>query len=132
MTVLHRDVETRSTVDLARTGAWRYAADPTTEVLALLRGRRRPGAEWTPGEPMPEEFIAAARDPDWLVAAHSDQFETAIETRLLGPRFGWPLVPIERHRCTMGMALAVARPGSLKAPRSRSTCRYARTPTATR
>ena len=115
MTVLHRDVETRSTVDLARTGAWRYAADPTTEVLVVCYAvDDGPVREWTPGEPMPEEFIAAARDPDWLVAAHSDQFETAIETRLLGPRFGWPLVPIERHRCTMGMALAVARPGSLE------------------
>src|SRR5262249_4902698 len=112
---LFRDIETRSAVRLDQCGAWRYAADPTTEVMcvgyAIDDG---PVQIWTPGQPIPEEFLAAARDPNWLVVAHNDQFETAIEERLLHPRYGWPLVPIERHRCTMAMALAVARPGALE------------------
>jgi DNA polymerase len=100
---------------LAKAGAWRYAADPATEVLVVCYAVDDGSVKtWTPGEPIPEEFIAAARDLDWLVAAHNDQFETAVETCLLGQRFGWPLVPIDQHRCTMGMALAVARPGSLE------------------
>jgi len=33
--LLFRDFETRSAADLTRTGAWRYAADPTTEVLCV-------------------------------------------------------------------------------------------------
>jgi DNA polymerase bacteriophage-type len=70
---------------------------------------------WTPDKQIPEEFHAAARDPGWLMVAHNDQFETAIEERLLGPRFGWPLVPIERHRCTMAAALANALPAALDA-----------------
>jgi hypothetical protein len=33
MPILFRDIECRSTLLLSRVGAWRYAADPTTEVL---------------------------------------------------------------------------------------------------
>ena len=28
-------------------------------------------------------------------------FETAIEQHVLAPRYGWPIIPLERHRCTM-------------------------------
>ena len=33
----------------------------------------------------------------------------------MAPRFGWPLVPLERHRCTMAMALALGLPAKLSA-----------------
>jgi DNA polymerase len=68
---------------------------------------------WVPGNPIPPEFLEAARDPGWVIIAHNDQFETAIEELVLHPRFGWPLVPIERHRCTMAACLASALPGGL-------------------
>ena len=32
----------------------------------------------------------------------------------LRPRFGWPLIPIERQRCTMAMALALSLPAKLE------------------
>src|SRR5262249_12208820 len=38
----------------------------------------------------------------------------AIEALVLGPRHGWPQVPIERHVCTMARARALAYPGSLE------------------
>jgi DNA polymerase len=72
-------------------------------------------ALWVPGQSIPEAFIAAARDPDWLIVAHNDAFERAIEECLLAPRYNWPIVPIERHRCTMATALAAALPGKLDA-----------------
>jgi DNA polymerase len=113
--ILYRDVESRSTQNLADVGAHRYAADPGTEVLCIGYAIDNDTARiWTPGQPIPEEFTAAARDPTWSIVAHNDAFESAIEERLLAPRFGWPLVPIERHRCTMAMALANALPGSLE------------------
>jgi DNA polymerase bacteriophage-type len=112
--VLIRDFETRSCVDLKYAGASRYAADPTTEVLCVAYAvDDAPVQIWTPGQPVPQEFIDAARDPDWLVVAHNDQFERAIENHILAPRFGFPLVPIERHLCTMAAAQAAALPGSL-------------------
>jgi DNA polymerase len=112
--ILHRDIETRSTIDLADVGAWRYAAELATGVwcvgYAIDDG---PPQIWTPDQPIPEAFSIAARDPDWIVIAHNDQFETAIEQRILAPRYGWPIVPIERHRCTIAMASASALPAAL-------------------
>jgi DNA polymerase bacteriophage-type len=70
---------------------------------------------WTSGNPAPLEFIEAARNPDWIVAAHNDSFETAIEQHILKPHHGFPLVPLERHVCTMAMSLALGLPARLDA-----------------
>jgi DNA polymerase bacteriophage-type len=114
MPILFRDFETRSRLDLKTAGAWRYAADPSTEaLLCAFAVDNNPVQVWTPDQPIPAEFTEAARDPTWIVAAWNDQFETALETFLLRPRFNWPLVPIERHRCTMVAALAYALPAGL-------------------
>jgi Toprim domain/CHC2 zinc finger/DNA polymerase family A len=115
MPVLHRDFETRSTVSLSTAGSWRYAADPSTEILCVAFAvDDEPVKLWAPGQPIPEEFFAAAaRDPEWIVVAHNDQFETAIEECLLNPRYSWPIAPMEIHRCTMAAALASALPGAL-------------------
>ena len=67
MPVIFWDLETRSTLALETVGAWRYAADPTTEVLCI--GFAIDDAEpeiWTPGQPIPPAFITAANDPSWL------------------------------------------------------------------
>lgn len=115
MPILFRDIETRSVLNLAKVGAWRYAADPSTEVLCVgFAIDAAPAKIWTPNQPIPPEFFEAARDPRWLVAAHNDAFERAIEELVLAPRFGWPLVPIEQHRCTMAAALASAFPAALE------------------
>jgi DNA polymerase bacteriophage-type len=111
---LVRDFETRSQARLDTCGAWRYAADPSTQILCVGYAiDDKPTQLWIPGQPIPAEFLEAARDPDWRVIAHGDQFETAIEERLLQPRFGWPLVPLDRHICTMSLALTAALPGGL-------------------
>jgi DNA polymerase len=114
MPILYRDIESRSRIDLTKAGAPRYAADRATEVLCVgYAVDDGPIAIWTPGQPIPDEFRAAAQDPDWLIVAHNDAFERAIEEHILAPRYGWPIVPLARHRCTMAMALAAALPGSL-------------------
>ena len=78
---------------------------------------------WTPGDPVPAEFIEAAHNPTWIVVAHNDQFETAIEQLLLAPRYSWPSIPLERHRCTMAMALAAGLPARLEHGRGRAGTR---------
>jgi DNA polymerase len=101
---------------LADVGARRYAADPSSEAVCVgYAVDDAPVQIWTPGQQIPAEFLAASRNSDWVVVAHNDQFETAIEELLLGPRYGWPLVAIERHRCTMAAALANALPAALDA-----------------
>jgi DNA polymerase len=113
---LHRDYETRGTALLKAVGSHRYAADPNTEILCLAYAvDDDPVQLWIPGNPVPPEFIEAAADPRWLIAAHADHFETAIEKHVLAPRYGWPLVELERHRCTMAMALAAGLPARLSA-----------------
>jgi DNA polymerase len=112
--VLHRDYETRSRVTLKLVGTHRYATDPSTEILgAAFAVDDEPVQLWLPGDPVPAEVIEAAHNPSWVVAAHGDHFETAIERHILAPRFGFPLVPLERHRCTMAMALAAGLPARL-------------------
>jgi DNA polymerase len=114
--VLHRDYETRSRVILKSVGAYKYAIDPSTEVLCCAFAvDDEPAQLWTPSNAVPAAFIEAttATDPAWIVAAHNDAFETAIEQYILAPRYDWPVIPIERHRCTMAAALAVGLPARL-------------------
>jgi DNA polymerase len=112
--ILFRDYETRSALDLQRVGAWKYSAHPTTDVwccgYAVDEG---PVQMWVPGDPVPPEFIEAANNPNWIVSAFNDQFERHIEEHIMSPRYGWPIIPIERHRCTQAAAQALALPASL-------------------
>jgi len=114
MPILHRDYETRSTVELGDMGAHIYAAHASTDVWCCAYAVDDGDMQlWTPGMPVPAEFIEAARNPDWLVSAFNDQFERLIEQHIMAPRYGWPLVPIERHRCTQAAAMALALPMNL-------------------
>src|SRR5258707_392315 len=115
MPILFRDYETRSALNLKAVGAWKYSVDPTTDVwccaYAIDDG---PVKLWLPGDPIPPEWIEAANNPDWIVSAYNDSFERLIEQHIMAPRYGWPLVPIERHRCTQAASLAHAFPPKLE------------------
>ena len=114
--VLHRDYETRSQMILKSVGSYRYAADPSTEVLCCAYAvDDGPVQLWRPDDPVPTEFVEAAQNPSWIVAAHGGAFEAAIETEIMSPRHGWPVIPIERHRCTQAMCLALGLPARLSA-----------------
>jgi DNA polymerase len=108
------DIETRSRVDLGKAGAWRYASDPTTDVLCITYAvDNEPVALWLPSEPVPAAILEAAADSDCLFVAHNAQFERAVFALILEPRYGWPAIPIERWRCTMAASLALALPPKL-------------------
>jgi DNA polymerase len=68
---------------------------------------------WAPDDRIPEPFILAAQDPTWLTCAYNDTFERLITQHVTGPRYGFPLVPIERRRCLQASSLALALPGRL-------------------
>jgi DNA polymerase len=113
--VLFHDIETRSTADLKTVGVHRYAANPSTQILCLAHAvDDEPTQLWTPGDPPPPEFVEAANNPLWCGVAHNDAFERALMQHILGPRHGFPAIPIERRRCSMAMALAAALPGKLE------------------
>jgi DNA polymerase bacteriophage-type len=116
--VLHRDYETRSRTKLETVGTHRYATDSSTEVLcAAYAVDNEPVQLWTPGNPVPTAVTEAATATNltWVMAAHGDHFETAIEQHILAPRYGWPVIPIEQHRCTMAMSLSYGLPAKLSA-----------------
>jgi DNA polymerase bacteriophage-type len=113
--ILWRDIETKSTLDLRDVGAWKYATCTSTDVWCCAYAvDDGPIQLWVPGNPVPPEWTEAAHNPDWFVCAFNDQFERLIEQHMLGPRYGWPTIPIERHRCLQAAALSLALPASLK------------------
>jgi DNA polymerase len=108
MPVLHLDLETRSAISLDRVSTQRYARDGSTECLvAAFAFDDGPIEVWVPGSPVPTIPDAT------YIAAHNANFEFAVLTHVLSPRFGWPAIPIERFICTMAMARAAALPGKL-------------------
>jgi DNA polymerase len=114
MPTLFWDIETRSPVPLEDAGAWRYAADPSTDVLCVGYAVDNSAVKiWTPGQAIPQKFIAAVSDPNWIVVAHNFTFERAIATHILQPRYGWPAIPLAQQRCSMSLALANALPAAL-------------------
>src|SRR5262249_11938447 len=75
--VLHRDYETRGHAILKTVGTYKYAIDPSTEVLCCAYAvDDGPVQLWTPGNPVPAEFIEAATNPAWIVSAHGAHFGT--------------------------------------------------------
>ena len=113
------DIESRSAAVLGSgklgVGARAYAEHPTTEILCVSYARGNgPIETWVPGQPIPEEVSAAAADPRCPWVAHNAAFERAMLECILVPLHGWPMVPVDRHVCTMSLALAHAYPGSLE------------------
>jgi DNA polymerase len=110
---MHHDAESRSRVDLKTVGGWKYAADPSTEVLCVAYAvDDEPVQLWVPGDPAPSEWFEAAGNPNWTVFEHG-AFDRLIAQQILEPRHGFPAIPIERRRCSMARALAAALPASL-------------------
>ena len=119
------DVETRSAASLRLVGAWKYAAHPTTEVLCLCYAVDGGAVQtWINkslldpsdrGDPVPEPFIAAARDPSsWRLIAHNYEFERTMLEHVLTPRHGFPSISLETQHCSMLVALANAYPAELE------------------
>jgi DNA polymerase len=85
------DFETRSFLDVTEVGSWRYAEDPTTEILCLSY-KLGDGVTklWTPNLPFPKEIIDHV-EAGGTFEAHNVQFERAIWYYLLHLKFGIPM-----------------------------------------
>lgn len=110
---LHCDLETRSAVDLRKTGVHVYAEDPTTDVWCMAYAFDGEDPDlWLPGQPVPEAvYDHHARGGHFV--AHNAAFEIAIWRSILVPRYGFPETSADRWRCTMAQAYAMALPGAL-------------------
>ena len=72
----------------------KYATDPSTDIRCVAFAvDDDPIQLWLPGDPVPPELFEAATNPSWVVCAHNDAFETAIEQHVLAPRYDCPIIP---------------------------------------
>lgn len=115
--VLHIDLETRSTVDLRTAGVHAYARHPDTDIwCACTAVDNGPVQVWRPGDPVPDAILEAVQGAipgRWTLCAHNAQFERVIWETILGPRYGWRVPALEQWRCTAAMASAMALPRAL-------------------
>ena len=108
------DFETRSAVDLRKTGVYKYAADPSTDIWCLAY--KAPWSDdvlvWQPGDaidPYLEDWILAGG----LLSAWNSQFERIIWNEIMVGRYQWPATKIKQWRCTMAQASAMGLPRAL-------------------
>ena len=121
MIVGHHDFETRSALDLRKTGVYPYAEHPSTGVWIMSWCLHEEGTpalpvhRWRPGDPDPVPLL----DPvarGGLMKVHNATFERTIWNRLIRARLcpHWPELRIEQQDCTMSRCSTLAIPISLE------------------
>ena len=105
------DWETRSTVDLKKSGLHRYAEDASTQVLCL-GWRIGAGAvqSWVPGDPDPQPLLEHVK-AGGTVIAHNNAFDRNIWNQKAPAH--WPRITVAQCDCTMARAAAMVLPQSL-------------------
>ena len=106
------DYETKSAIDIKKSGAFRYIEDESFDVLLLAYAfddRPVRVVDFTQGETWPEEFLQALRDPAVTKVAHNAIFERTVIGKLLG------YTPPEEWLDTMHLAAQCGLPLSLDA-----------------
>jgi DNA polymerase len=117
---LHLDFETFSEIDIRDVGAYRYANDPSTEILcAVMAFDDEEPVIWHCGMEDWEQdhlqlFWGRLQDPSVLIYAHNAMFESAICQALLQRTWGIPAPALDRFRCTMSLARRASLPGKLE------------------
>jgi len=118
--IYHLDFETYSATNLKAFGAYRYAADPSTEILlcAVAKHGGAPSLWSVTGQPDKPGALALLKemceDPEAVIYAHNAQFEAAICQYLFEKTFNLPCPKLHQWRCTAAMARRAAIPSSLE------------------
>jgi DNA polymerase len=118
---LHLDWETFSEVDIRDVGAYRYAFDPSTEILcAAMAFDNEEPVVWhcMMNDEIDlmeiEPYWAALQDPSTQIWCHNAMFESAICQAKLFDTWNIPAPALERFRCTMSLARRASLPGKLE------------------
>ena len=110
------DIETRSSVDLAEAGVYRYAESEDFSVLLFacsVDGGAVQQFDLAHGEALPEEIFSALTDPQVTKWAFNSAFERICLSRMLGMSTGSYIAP-EQFRCSMTWAGTLGYPMTLK------------------
>jgi DNA polymerase len=113
--ILSIDLETRSPVDLKKSGAYRYFEHPMTEILcaawAIDDGHVH---GWVPGQSCPPQVYDALTNKHCEIAGWNVNFERQGFNWILGPVHGWPTPHLDQFRDTAAQAAAQALPRALE------------------
>lgn len=130
------DFETRSEVDLKKVGAWAYSEHPSTEVICLCWAidegpvhsfvpskfsspdlknllKDMPGQFWPGNNNVIPSILETSIVKGGIFEAHNVAFEYSIWMNICVKRWGWPEIPVENWRDTMGTSSYYALPASL-------------------
>jgi DNA polymerase len=110
------DLETFSSVDLAKSGIYRYAESPDFEILLFgysVDGGAVQVVDFTAGEQLPPEVLTALIDDTVFKWAFNAQFERICLSKWLGLPVGQYLDP-KSWRCTMVWSAYMGLPLSLE------------------
>ena len=110
------DIETYSSVNLAKSGVYRYCESADFDILLFgysVDGQRVKVIDLAAGEELPQEIRSALTDPTITKWAFNAQFERVCLSRYLGYPVGQYLDPISWH-CTMVWAATLGLPLSLE------------------
>ena len=113
MKIVSIDFETRSTVDLRKTGVYAYAADASTDVWCMAYSWDGEDVSvWRPGQPIDSKL------EDWIVEggklqAWNASFERVIWNSIMAPRYNWPRARSAQWYCTMAQASTAGLPRAL-------------------
>lgn len=124
--IFHLDYETFSKANIRDLGAYRYASDPSTEILMLSVAREdeKPllyvpeqfATDTTFTDHGAEDLLSQLADGDCVVYAHNASFEIAIThhlwTKFIGKKFRAPR--LLQWRCTKAMAYRAGLGGHLE------------------
>jgi DNA polymerase len=119
VSVLSIDFETRSTVDLKKSGVYVYAQHPDTDIwcMAWAFDDEEP-VIWTPADGESRFSLEAGLDIRIIehirdggeIRAWNAQFERVIWNNIMVPRYGAPAVKLEQWVCSAAEAAAMALP----------------------
>lgn len=107
------DIETYSSYDLKSCGVYRYVEAPDFTILLFsysVDGGPVHCVDFASGEVLPDEILAALRDPAVVKTA----FNAAFERICISRYYGWPLMDPAQWRCTMVRAARMGLPLSLE------------------
>ena len=107
------DLETFSSVPIAKAGAQKYIASPDFEILLFaysLNGAPSVCCDIAHGELLPDRVLDALCDPQCLKHAYNAAFEWGCLSKFMGRQ-----LPLEQWRCTMFHGLYAGYPAGLDA-----------------
>lgn len=111
---LHIDFETRSVIDLKKSGLHVYVSHPSTDALCLGYAiDNGPVKLWKLGNPGPLDLMQAVHS-GIMVCAHNANFEFMIWNFVCYKKYGWPSLKLNQLDCTMVRAYNMGLPGTLE------------------